>query len=57
MNIIGVDHIQFAYPDVIASAGDLTRAGYELDFVERFSLLILSEEQGAVVREAKPPKR
>ena len=29
----------------------------ELDFVDRFSLLVLSEDQGAIVREAKPPKR
>lgn len=29
----------------------------ELDYVERFSLLILSEEHGAVIREAEPPKR
>ena len=29
----------------------------ELDAVERFSLLILSDEHGAVVREARPPKR
>ncbi|MEM7315258.1 MAG: hypothetical protein AAF497_19130, partial [Planctomycetota bacterium] len=29
----------------------------ELDNVGRFSLLILSEEHGAVVREARPPKR
>lgn len=29
----------------------------ELDFVDRFSLLILSEQHGAVVREAKPPQR
>jgi hypothetical protein len=29
----------------------------ELEFVEKFSLLILSDEHGAVVREAKPPKR
>ncbi len=29
----------------------------ELDAVERFSLLILSEDRGAVVREARPPKR
>ncbi len=29
----------------------------ELDAVERFSLLILSDEHGAVVREASPPKR
>lgn len=29
----------------------------ELEQVDRFSLLILSEEQGAIVREAKPPKR
>ena len=29
----------------------------ELDNVDRFSLLILSEEHGAVVREAAPPKR
>ena len=29
----------------------------ELDQVERFSLLILSEENGAVIREANPPKR
>ncbi len=29
----------------------------ELDFVERFSLLVLSEDHGAIVREAKPPKR
>jgi hypothetical protein len=29
----------------------------ELDRVERFALLILSEQQGAVVREADPPKR
>lgn len=29
----------------------------ELDFVDKFALLILSEDQGAMVREAKPPKR
>jgi hypothetical protein len=29
----------------------------ELDFVDKFSLLILSEQHGAVVREAKPPKQ
>ena len=29
----------------------------ELDYVDRFSLLILSERQGAVIREAAPPKR
>ncbi|HZZ70708.1 MAG TPA: hypothetical protein VFE24_00535 [Pirellulales bacterium] len=29
----------------------------ELDFVQRFSILVLSEEHGAVVREAAPPKR
>ncbi len=29
----------------------------ELDFVEKFSLLILSDTEGAVVREAAPPKR
>ncbi|MCO6456975.1 MAG: hypothetical protein J5I93_16875 [Pirellulaceae bacterium] len=29
----------------------------ELEFVQKFSLLILSDEHGAVVREAQPPKR
>jgi hypothetical protein len=29
----------------------------ELDFVDRFALLVMSEENGAVVREAAPPKR
>jgi hypothetical protein len=29
----------------------------ELDFVEKFSLLVLSDTHGAVVREASPPKR
>ncbi len=29
----------------------------DLDFVQQFSLLILSDEHGAVVREADPPKR
>ena len=29
----------------------------ELDFVEQFALLVLSDEYGAVVREAKPPKQ
>jgi len=29
----------------------------ELDIVERFALLVLSEQHGAVVREAAPPKR
>jgi hypothetical protein len=29
----------------------------ELDFVEKFSLLVLSETDGATVREAAPPKR
>ena len=29
----------------------------ELDSVQRFSILILSEEHGAIVREAAPPKR
>lgn len=29
----------------------------ELDFVDQFSLLVLSERDGAIVREARPPKR
>lgn len=29
----------------------------ELDFVDKFALLIFSDEQGSVVREAAPPKR
>ncbi|MGE0609645.1 MAG: hypothetical protein AB7O62_21315, partial [Pirellulales bacterium] len=29
----------------------------ELEIVNRFSILLLSEEQGAIVREANPPKR
>ena len=29
----------------------------ELDFVRRFSILILSDEHGAIIREAAPPKR
>ena len=29
----------------------------ELVFVDRFSILVLSEAHGAVVREAGPPKR
>jgi hypothetical protein len=29
----------------------------ELDFVKRFSILILSDEHGAIVREAAPPKQ
>ncbi len=29
----------------------------DLDFVQKFSLLILSDEHGAVVREASPPRR
>ena len=29
----------------------------ELDHVQRFSMLILSEKDGAIVREADPPKR
>jgi len=29
----------------------------ELDFVDRFAVLVMSEEHGAVVREAAPPKR
>jgi hypothetical protein len=29
----------------------------ELDFVGKFSLLVLSDEHGAVVKEASPPKR
>ena len=29
----------------------------ELDFVKKFSLLVLSEKFGAVVQEAAPPKR
>jgi hypothetical protein len=29
----------------------------DMDFIARFSILILSEEHGAVVREAAPPKR
>ena len=29
----------------------------ELDFAKKFSLLVLSEEHGAVVREANPPQR
>ena len=29
----------------------------ELDFVQKFSLLVMSDDHGAVVREAAPPKR
>jgi hypothetical protein len=29
----------------------------ELDFVDKFALLVLSDEHGAVVREVSPPKR
>jgi hypothetical protein len=29
----------------------------ELDYAERFSILVLSEERGAVIKEASPPKR
>ena len=29
----------------------------ELDVAQKFSLLILSDDHGAVVREANPPKR
>jgi hypothetical protein len=29
----------------------------ELDFTQKFSLLILRDEHGAVVREGNPPKR
>ena len=29
----------------------------ELDFASRFSILVMSETDGAVVREAAPPKR
>ena len=29
----------------------------ELDFVSKFSLLVMNDEYGAVVREANPPKR
>jgi hypothetical protein len=29
----------------------------DLDHVERFALLVLSDEHGAIVREAGPPKR
>ena len=29
----------------------------EIEQVDRFSLLVMSEDQGAVVREARPPKR
>ena len=29
----------------------------ELENVDRFSLLVMSDDRGAVVREAKPPKR
>ena len=29
----------------------------ELDYVDRFSILVLNPEQGAVIREAAPPKR
>jgi hypothetical protein len=29
----------------------------ELDFVDKFSILVLSDEHGALVREAKPPKQ
>ena len=29
----------------------------ELDFVDRFSILVLSDEYGALVRETNPPKQ
>ena len=35
MDIIGVDHVQFAVRDVAASAAYLSRHGYELTFQER----------------------
>ena len=37
--------------------GATLNADNEIGFVEKFALLILSEEFGAVVREANPPKQ
>ncbi|MDB5400647.1 MAG: hypothetical protein QOF70_5491 [Acetobacteraceae bacterium] len=34
MNILAIDHVQFALPDPMASAALLTRCGYALDFQE-----------------------
>ena len=29
----------------------------DLDFVDRFSILVMDDEQGALIREVAPPKR
>jgi hypothetical protein len=45
------------YTDLRGRFDDTSLSTNELDFVKKFSLLVLSDEHGAVVREASPPQR
>ena len=53
----GVAFYKDGYTDLRGRFDYTSLSTNELDFVDKFSLLILSEEHGAVVREAKPPKQ
>ena len=45
------------YTDLRARFDDSSLSTNDLDFVERFSVLILHDEHGAMVKEVAPPKQ
>ena len=53
----GVKFYKDGYTDLRGRFDYTSLSTNELDNVERFSMLVLSEEHGGVVREAAPPKR
>jgi hypothetical protein len=57
MNHGGVQFYKDGYTDLRGRFDYASLNTSELDNVVKFSLLILSDEHGAVVREARPPKR
>jgi hypothetical protein len=57
VEIVGAGVYKDGYTDLRGRFDYTSLSTNELDVVEQFSLLILSDERGAIIREAKPPKR
>jgi hypothetical protein len=53
----GVRFYKDGYTDLRGRFDYTSLSTNEIDFVDRFALLVMSKDRGAVVREAEPPKR
>lgn len=53
----GVEFYKDGYTDLRGAFDYATLSTDELDRVERFAILVMTENSGAVIREASPPKR